>query len=122
LQVRILPPPPFRRKCLRATKLRRLAKRSTHPLFQHAALVLKGGAVLAAGYNHEGIHAEAMALNKLWPSKRRGTTVISIRLNKSGRFSSAKPCKACAALLLASGVSKVQYSDADGNFISEDVK
>lgn len=96
--------------------LKKVAIKSDHKNYKHAALVIKGGAVIARGYNHGSQHAEVNALNKLWPSKRRGTLLISIRILKSGGFAIAKPCKACEEFLRINGVKKVIWSDRDGGF------
>lgn len=92
----------------------RLAFKSGHKWAKHAALVLKGGAVVATGFNHEWNHAEVSALQKLWPNKRRGTTVWSIRLTRTGRLAEAKPCPACDQFLRENGVKAVVYSTQDG--------
>lgn len=87
--------------------LRRIASRSTHPMHKHATIVLKGGAVLATGYNHEGRHSEVVALSKLWPSKRRGTTIINLRIKPSGEIGNSSPCPECLAFLRKNGVRKI---------------
>lgn len=94
--------------------LRRLASRSPHN-FQHAVLVEKGGAVIAVGYNTGGRHAEVEALNKLWPSKRSGTRILSVRFTRTGKLAMAKPCRKCQAYLLQNGIKKVTYSNSAGS-------
>ena len=93
---------------------RRLAKKSTHRQHLHASIVARGGNIVSCGYNHERIHAETMALSKLWPSERVGTTVWSIRVSKSGRLGMAKPCSKCMSFLVASRVKQVFFSNASG--------
>lgn len=95
----------------------KLAARSTHPQYWHSALVLKGGAVISQGWNHDGRHAEVVALGKLWPSKRVGTTVISLRMGRDGRLGMAKPCPECSRALKEAGVTRVYYSDRKGEVI-----
>jgi deoxycytidylate deaminase len=92
----------------------KLAQNSPHPRFWHAAIVLKGGAVLSSGYNHDGLHAEVVALSKLWPSKRRGVTVLSLRMGRDGKLSMARPCPKCEKFCLDNGVSKVYFTDRKG--------
>lgn len=95
-------------------RLLRLAAKAQHSRSFHAVLVKRGGAVLAAGYNHGHIHAEVMALNQLWPSKRAGTVVWSVRVTRGGRLAMAKPCPRCETYLRANGVKKVVYSSSEG--------
>lgn len=96
---------------------RKLAGRSTHALFHHAAIVLKGGAILSTGYNFGYQHAEIQALQALWPSKRRGTRVWSLRFTKTGRLANAKPCQDCERFLRENGVKVVYYSDQYGDIV-----
>lgn len=94
---------------------RKIALRSPHPLFRHATLVFRGGALVAVGYNHDGLHAETVALEKLWPSKRQGCSILNIRLAKDGeRLAQSKPCPKCAEYLRANGIRKVFFTDAAG--------
>lgn len=93
---------------------RRVAERSTHPHHRHASIVLRGGAVVATGYNHDDRHAEIVALSKLWPSKRKGTTVMNLRLTNAGTVGLAKPCGECLAFLLESGVESVKWTTRTG--------
>jgi len=98
----------------------RLAAKSQHKNHQHVAIVTRGGAVVSVGYNggpNGCVHAEAMALGKLWPSERVGTKLHSIRLMKSGRMGLAKPCPECQKLIEESGVKAVFYSDNCGNMV-----
>ncbi len=92
---------------------KKLAKKSTRK-HQHVALVFKGGALLATGYNYNQTHAEVAALKKLWPSKRRGTTVVSLRFSKDGALKDATPCKNCWLFMVEAGVTKVYASNASG--------
>lgn len=95
----------------------RTALRSPHPHYRHCALLFRGGALVAIGYNHNGRHAEHVALSKLWPSKRRGLTLVSLRVNRSGSFSNARPCKSCSSRIKAAGVSRVYHSISSGEII-----
>jgi deoxycytidylate deaminase len=94
--------------------IRRLVKKSNHKQHKHAVLVYRGGALVATGYNHGEIHAEQVALGKLWPDHRVGTRVVSIRLRKNGELGMAKPCPKCEAMLRAAGVKSVTYSNYQG--------
>jgi deoxycytidylate deaminase len=96
----------------------RLAKKalrkSDHRSAFHGVVVYRGGSLLAVGYNRGSIHAEVQALSKLWPSERKGTKVISIRVGRNGKTTIAKPCPKCEAYLREQGVKLVVYSDEDG--------
>lgn len=93
----------------------KLAKKARHKTHHHACLIYRGGALVAMGVNHDTVHAEVAALNSLWPSERRGTKVISIRMTRAGKLSMAKPCEACEAYLRENGVKLVLYSTREGN-------
>jgi hypothetical protein len=99
----------------RSAFLERLAKRSPQRE-RHASVVMRGGAVLSFGFNHDGLHAEEAALRKLWPSERRGTTLISFRLTRGGVPGMALPCSRCMRLLHLNGVRKVVFSNREGRF------
>jgi deoxycytidylate deaminase len=94
--------------------IRRLIKKSNHKQHKHAVLIYRGGALVATGYNHEDIHAEQVALGKLWPDHRVGTRVVSIRMRKNGELGMAKPCPKCEAMLREAGVKSVMFSNYDG--------
>jgi hypothetical protein len=89
----------------------RIALQSPHPSHRHATLVFRGGALLASGFNHHERCSEYVALSKLWPSKRRGTTVLNIRITRGGTMGLAKPCPDCWSYLLANGVKKAVWFD-----------
>jgi pyrimidine deaminase RibD-like protein len=93
--------------------MRRLAKKSTHPVQKHGTLVFRGGALVATGYNHDGRHSEVVALSKLWPNYRPGCTVVNIRFKPSGRIGNSSPCKKCAFFLKENGVRKVYVVQED---------
>lgn len=90
---------------------KRVARRSPHPAHKHATLVFRGGALLASGFNHNERCSEYVALSKLWPSKRRGTTVLNIRLTRGGVMGLAKPCQDCWKYLAENGVQKAIWFD-----------
>lgn len=99
------------------TLLTKLTKKSDHQC-RHATIVFRGGSVVAHGYNHHWRHSEVVALSKLWPSERVGTTVINLRILKSGRFGNSRPCSSCLAFLLEAKVKKVYFSTEAGSFES----
>lgn len=85
-----------------------------HNHFWHVAFLTKGGAIVAIGYNHDNIHAEAHALSQVWPDHRPGLVLWSYRLAKGGRLAMAKPCEDCQSLMRSDGVLRVRYSDSEG--------
>lgn len=93
----------------------RTSQKSPFDDFRHAVLVMSGGRVMAIGYNTHQHHAEIHALQKLWPSERKHTKVVSVRFNKSGKLAMAKPCPECQKYLKKHGVKKVEYSDSNGH-------
>lgn len=94
--------------------LLRASKKSPYDNYQHAVLVVCGGAVKAIGYNTPKCHAEVHALKKLWPSERKKCKIYSVRFTKAGKLSMAKPCDECQKYLKANGIRKVTYSDGNG--------
>lgn len=98
-----------------AKKLCACAKHKQH---YHAAIVVKGGAVVSTAYNYNENHAEMNALKKLWPDKRRGVVVYSMRFTKGGKWGIAKPCKRCEKFMKECGVKKVFYTDVNGELTS----
>ena len=92
----------------------RLSRRSGHSQHHHVAVLTRGGSVISIGINHGHGHAEAQALNRIWPNQRPGLTLWSYRLTRSGKLAMARPCPDCQKLLLESGVTKICYSDGQG--------
>lgn len=92
-----------------------LAQKSNHLWAKHSAVVVRGGNIIAKASNKDYKHAECKALDALWPSERRGSTVWSVRWRRSGGWAMAKPCYDCEKYLKQNGVKKVIYSDDFGN-------
>jgi deoxycytidylate deaminase len=69
---------------------------------------------LAAAHNTPNRHAEKAALEQLWPSKRRGTTLLCVRVNAQGELCMAKPCSDCWEYLVANGVRSVIFTNEAG--------
>lgn len=102
--------------------LRKIASRSPHPSHKHATLVMKGGALLAWGFNHDDLHSERVALSKLWPNKRAGTAVINIRVTRSGSIGISWPCGSCLQFLVGNGVQKVTFVNRKGEWETRRIK
>ena len=95
--------------------LRKFAELSNHHKNTHATLVVKGGAILAHGYNYGTIHSEVNALNKLWPSKRKGVTLINIMITRRKKtIGTSKPCVNCMRYLRENKIRKVIFSTSEG--------
>jgi deoxycytidylate deaminase len=92
---------------------KRIAQRSPNN-FKHSTIILRGGKVVSYGYNHDDIHAEQNALSKLWPNKRKGTTVLNFRIGRRGNLLNSKPCEFCLELIRKSKVAKIIYSTENG--------
>lgn len=92
----------------------KIAHKTSHPRFFHVAVVVKGGAIKAVGYNHDFVHAEDMALSKMWPSERAGCKLYSFRVRKDGSFAMAKPCENCMKMIVDSGIKTIYYSNSNG--------
>lgn len=96
---------------------KKLALRSTHHQHHHAVIITKGGAHVAYGYNHNGIHAEMMALKQLFPNDARGYTLWSFRWRKDGSWGNSKPCEKCQLAIKYMLVKKVFYTDDNGQLV-----
>lgn len=88
---------------------RKIAKKSTHRRFTHAALVVKNGNILATGFNHDTRHAEVSAIRKVWPKNAKNSTVVSLRFTKTGNLGNSNPCEDCREFLRRAGVSYIIY-------------
>jgi deoxycytidylate deaminase len=89
---------------------RKLASKAKHGFAYHAVIIVRGGAVIATGYNHGECHAEINAMSKIWPNKRAGVKVWSVRITPGGRYGMALPCKWCMEFLIECGAKVVYYS------------
>jgi len=93
---------------------KRLAARSTHSVYHHSAVVVRGGAVVGVGFNTASAHAEVAAIRNIWPDKRRGCKIWSMRYTTTGTLANARPCPACQRVLAEAGIRVCFYSDANG--------
>jgi cytidine deaminase len=92
----------------------KLFPKAQHTVHRHAVIVYRGSNIVSMGVNHDRGHAEVNALKKLWPSERKGTKVVSLRLTRGGNLGLAKPCKACEEFMRENGVKLCMYSNAKG--------
>lgn len=93
---------------------RKVAAKSTHRQHRHGAVVVRGGAVLAAAANsgRRGRCAERRALQR---GTFHGATVYTARSNRL----CSKPCDDCIAAMKAAGVRLVVYVDHSGAVVDE---
>lgn len=91
------------------------ASSSDHRVYFHGVAVIRGGSVVSFSSNFRRTHAEVRALSKLWPNKRKGTKVWSIRLTPGGKLACAKPCNNCEKYLREQGVKSCFYTTSTGS-------
>lgn len=92
----------------------------------HGAVVVKGGRVLATGWNknrnHPAIvspehiktecsyHAEEVAIREAGEDNVRGAIIYVARINKHGKDRDSKPCPKCSALIERVGIKRVVFT------------
>jgi len=93
-----------------------------------AAIIVKGGTVLAAAHNKIidsdpkalygcSIHAERAAIS-LAPYNISGSKILVYRFyRKNDELASSKPCSSCAQAIVNAGISWAYYIDSDSNLI-----
>lgn len=103
------------------------ALKSTHRQHRMGAVIVKGGNILATGYNTmqpssllktATRHAEAAAILKVLKEGRQhdlvGADIHVFRFTRGGRIGLARPCPQCSTLLRSVGISKVHYTTDEG--------
>jgi len=91
-------------------------------LHRHGAVIWKYKTILGAGYNHYvganpsekrkiSIHSEKDCLTGIRGDFLYGSSVLAVRVTKSGKLSSGAACKGCQKLLKRKGVSKIYWFD-----------
>lgn len=106
---------------------KKVAKNSEHSQHRLGAVIVKGGNILATGYNQlrytrelgsNTLHAEEAAILKLLNGrdlgKLPGSTIYVSRTTKGGHSGLARPCHRCAALIRAVGISTICYTTDTG--------
>lgn len=112
-----------------SASLRRMAQRSTHPLFFHAAQVRLGRRVLTTAHNTNAHsmtgygHAETRACRAAVAAGHnlRGATIVSIRVTRAGNLANARPCARCAKNMKDMGVHRVVFSTDTGALKTEEL-
>ena len=105
------------------------AQESEHK-FRLGAVIFKGSRIFGSGHNSNrsfttifdkykkfpnSCHAEMAALSNItnW-EKVNGSSILVLRLNKSGTLSNSSPCKYCTETLKHYGIKMVYYSSISG--------
>ena len=85
------------------------------------AEIVKGGSVIARGYNKRrlngSVHAEIDALKQLVRQKRgaEGATITVIRYLADDSFGASKPCADCMEAIKEAGIKRINYFDYEGS-------
>jgi hypothetical protein len=63
-------------------------------------------------------HAEVDLINRLWGKVYidRSLKLVVLRYTKEGKLANAKPCKKCQTILDALNITRIFYSNNEGNF------
>lgn len=105
--------------------------------YKHGACIVRKGKILAQGFNQykshplqrqynlshkkdltkdapHYIHAEMSALAKLRGQDLGDAEIYVYRVNFEGQPAQSRPCPACMAAIIASGIKKIFYTTPDG--------
>lgn len=100
--------------------IRRVAERSNHPDYKHAAIYIEGARILAHAANFDHKHAEERCLRKVSKIGKRGV-LLSGRVSPDGQLRMARPCSRCEASLRKAGVRLVRYTNELGEWVEMEV-
>ncbi len=91
------------------------AANSTHRVHHMAAVVFRGGSVLAVAHNTHKRYTccERRALRP--HLDMQGATIVIVRSNRG----MSKPCLSCQQIIRQAGIKKVVYFDWNGNLVIE---
>ncbi len=110
-----------RKQVQRYLRLARQATLESNCETPMSATIIRGGSVVAVGYNRKGfrassLHAEMDALRQLRRQKRgpEGTDIHVFRFGASGELRMSKPCRECFLALQESGISRIFYHNSEG--------
>ena len=99
---------------------------------RHGCVIFNGSKILATGFNEirhcwkldkkykrwvNSLHAEQKTIIFSNCNLKR-CSILVVRINNNGKLLNSKPCRMCAGLIEDVGISKVYYSDNDGNIQS----
>lgn len=89
----------------------KIAKKSDHQHYKHSVLIVRGGKIIARGFNKGAKHAEISAIgvrNLRSPGYFRNASLYSFRFNRSGPANS-RPCRNCERVLREVGIKTIYY-------------
>ena len=108
------------------------AENSQHHIYRIGAVVFKGSRIFGSGHNSyrassiplrykrfpHTLHAEQAAINSVsdW-SELKGSSILVIRLNKSGNISKGYPCHYCLQTIKHVGIKNLFYSNRIGEIV-----
>lgn len=96
---------------------------------RHGCVIFKGSKIISSGYNElrhcwkldnkykkwkNSLHAEQKTIIFSETSLKRCSLLV-VRINKNGQLVNSQPCRICMGLIKDVGISKIYYSDKDGN-------
>ncbi len=101
-----------------------LSKNSDHHTHKFGAVIVFRNKIVSRGWNKlktnprsphpwKHIHAEMDAIFKA-KGNTVGATLFVARVSNKGCLNNSKPCAYCMALIIASGIKKVFYTDNNG--------
>lgn len=100
--------------------------------FRIGAVIFKGKRIISAGHNgirsshipdkHKNymnsLHAEQAALLNIDWTKAKGCSILVMKISKKqGTLSNALPCPMCMTILKHVGISKIYYSNSEGEIV-----
>lgn len=92
-----------------------LAKKSDHQHYKHSVLIVRGGKIIARGFNKGAKHAEISAIGTLAAKHVdyfRGADLYSFRFNRTGPANS-RPCVNCERKIRQLGMRRMFYFTND---------
>lgn len=101
------------------------ARLVTHSRYRVGAAIFLGARLISVGWNQDKTHPKQRSIFKwhhaetsaLIGTSRRDlsrATIFVVRITGRGKWRISRPCPDCEAMLRASGIRRVWYSDRDG--------
>jgi tRNA(Arg) A34 adenosine deaminase TadA len=110
-----------------------LARKSSHNVHRHGAILVRGPKIISTGTNHStfnslaarfhpvtehaSLHAEIACILGIDRSELERSDLYVLRLNRQEKIALSKPCPVCQRALEHVGIRRVFYSDQDGNWL-----
>lgn len=89
----------------------KLARLSDHQHYKHSVLIVRGGKIIARGFNKGAKHAEVAAIGTHAKKDKdyfKGADLYSFRFNKTGPANS-RPCNNCELEIRKLGFKRIFY-------------